>query len=147
MKSQKDGKPVRNELGLSVIMANSTLQTLRGLRAGHQEARWSALFCLLPLCLSGDLSVIRFETLNLERQVWMMGVNVTRKNDMRKRGKKEQRGIKNRDYVTKNRRTERSFENLFCKNCFTNSARIFKLCNFFSDYIYLKMHCKELSIK
>lgn len=144
MKSQKDGKPVRNELGLSVIMANITLQTLRGLRAGHQEARWSALFCLLPLCLSGDLSVIRFETLILERQVWMMGVNVTRKNGMRKRGKKEQSGIKNRDYVTKNRRTERSFENLFCKNCFKNSARIFKLCNFFSDYIYLKMHCKEL---
>lgn len=74
----------------------------------------------------------------------MMGVNVMRKNGMRKRGKKDGRVIKNRDYVTQNRRTQRSFENLFCKNCFKNSARIFKLCNFVSDYIYLKMHCKEL---
>lgn len=144
MKSQKDRKPVRSELCLSVITANSTLQTLRGLRAGHQEARRSALLFLLPLCLSGDMSVIRFETLILETQVWMMGVNVTRKIGMRKRGKKEGRGIKNRDYVTQNRRTERSFENSFCKNCFKNSAKIFKLCNFFSDYIYLKKHCKEL---
>lgn len=70
-----------------------------------------------------------------------------KKNSMRKRGKKEGRGIKNRDYVTQNRRTERSFENLFCKNCFKNSARIFTLCNFFSDIFILRCIVKSLDIK
>lgn len=67
MKSRKDRKSVRNELGLNVIMANSTPKregaTLcHCLRAGHQEARRTALFCLLPLSLSGDMSMIRFES-------------------------------------------------------------------------------------
>lgn len=55
--------------------------------------------------------MIRLETRVSERQVWMMGVNVTRQTGMGKRGKEEWRGIKNRNYVTQMRRLKRSLEN------------------------------------